>query len=365
MASFQAVMTAATLASSGFYLHRRQMITSDGKKAMARFSQQLALPALYFTKIVACSASASASKQASSSHPEQDQETCPNMVLDNLNEVWILVVWPLYVVGSGLLLGELANYLCDTPAWYRKSSLAACAIGNSSSLPLALLAAIHLPSTTSQNGGIDPTVLLSIYFLLYPVLQWAMGSWLLSPDNHQTGEDTPIHALQPLSGGGEEDPLHRSGLEGELTPSSAGATSSIKLYQRKSVLGAGGGVGDARDFANGHDDAATGPGERKAATTTSATPDLMQVLRQVGMELFQPPAVGSLLGFLVSSIRPLRGLFVNLHRDGSDPLLSWLFRGLVVVRKSDRNRNRGNALSMCGKFVTLTMSYCSSREKQI
>jgi predicted permease len=335
-------MTAATLASSGFYLHRRQMITSDGKKAMARFSQQLALPALYFTKIVACSA-ASSPKQQQTLSSSQEEEICPNMVLDNLNEVWILVVWPLYVVGWGLLLGELANYLCDTPAWYRKSALAACAIGNSSSLPLALLAAIYSPSSTTASpqggeGRIDPTVLLSIYFLLYPLLQWAMGSWLLSPDKHPTTkeaveeEDTPHHTLPGFSDEGEEDPSNRSGLEGELTPSSVGATLPIQLHQRKTTLGVGGGVGDTlRDDANRHGGTATGPGERKATTTT--TPGLLQMLQQVGMELVQPPAVGSLLGFLVSSMRPLRGLFVNLHRGGGDPLLSWLFRGLVVVRK--------------------------------
>jgi predicted permease len=338
-------MTAATLASSGFYLHRRQMITSDGKKAMARFSQQLALPALYFTKIVACSAS-SASKQ----QQHQGEEICPNMVLDNLSEVWILVVWPLYVVGWGLLLGELANYLCDTPSWYRKSALAACAIGNSSSLPLALLAAIHSSSSTTaseqqqQGGGrIDSTVLLSIYFLLYPLLQWAMGSWLLSPEKHPTTkeeeeEHTPNRTLPQFSGGGGEDPSYTSGLEGELTPSSAGVTLSTKLHQRKSSLGVVGGAGDTlHDDASGHDGTATGPGETTTRTTTTAaaatTPGLLQMLQQVGMELVQPPAVGSLLGFLVSSIRPLRGLFVNLHRGGSDPLLSWLFRGLVVVRQ--------------------------------
>lgn len=53
-AALGSVGTAAALASMGFYLHRRQMVTSETKQALARFSQQVALPSLFFSKIVRC-----------------------------------------------------------------------------------------------------------------------------------------------------------------------------------------------------------------------------------------------------------------------------------------------------------------------
>ena len=94
----------------------------DGKQVIARFVQQLALPALYFSKIISCddtggsttdtcaSSSTIMSNSSTSLLFDDDDITirkevagddvlCPNLALDHLNDFWILILWPLYVVG--------------------------------------------------------------------------------------------------------------------------------------------------------------------------------------------------------------------------------------------------------------------------
>jgi hypothetical protein len=41
LAALRAVGTAATMASAGFYIHRRNFVTPSGKKMMALLSQQV------------------------------------------------------------------------------------------------------------------------------------------------------------------------------------------------------------------------------------------------------------------------------------------------------------------------------------
>ena len=89
---------------------------------------------------------------------------------------------------SGLLVGALVAKVTDTPKQQRNTVLVACGFGNSSGLAITLLSALHAnSSTTSDLGRVDPTLFLSIYLLLYPVLQWGIGGWLLAPPlDHET-----------------------------------------------------------------------------------------------------------------------------------------------------------------------------------
>ena len=48
-AAVHSVGTACTMTAAGVYLHRRGMITSDTKTGMARYTQQIAIPALFFS----------------------------------------------------------------------------------------------------------------------------------------------------------------------------------------------------------------------------------------------------------------------------------------------------------------------------
>lgn len=76
--------------------------------------------------------------------------------------------------------------VCGTPKHQFRSVLAACGFGNSTGLPITLLIVIHSNfPVTSDLGRIDPTLFLSVFLLLYPVLQWGLGGWLLAPDVDQ------------------------------------------------------------------------------------------------------------------------------------------------------------------------------------
>jgi predicted permease len=103
----------------------------------------------------------------------------------------MLLFWPIYVVGVGLLIGMIIAKATNTPKHHLSSVLAACAFGNSTGLPITLLNVIHanFPST-SDLGRVDPTLFLSVFLLLYPVLQWGLGGWLLSPEYRGTAIPT-------------------------------------------------------------------------------------------------------------------------------------------------------------------------------
>lgn len=172
IASLRSVGTACTMAGVGVYLHRRNFIVGEGKRTLALISQQVTIPAFLFTKIVYC-------------NQDWSDEPCPD-VTESLGDVWMLLLWPAYVVGCGIFIGLAVSRLAKTPRHQVRSVLAACAFGNSTGLPITLLTVIHANfPTTTELGRIDPTLFLSVYLLLYPVLQWGIGGWLLAPEEEE------------------------------------------------------------------------------------------------------------------------------------------------------------------------------------
>ncbi|CAJ1935322.1 unnamed protein product [Cylindrotheca closterium] len=173
-ASLRSVGTACTLATVGIYLHRRGFLKPEGKRTLALISQQVTIPLLFFTKIIYC-------------NQDWSTEPCPD-VIRSLRDVWMLLWWPLYVVGSGLIIGYFAAKVSKTPPTQVRGVMAACGFGNSTGLPITLLTVVHANFPDSSDlGKIDPCLFLTVYLLLYPVLQWGIGGWLLSPE---TSEDT-------------------------------------------------------------------------------------------------------------------------------------------------------------------------------
>jgi predicted permease len=169
-ASIRSVGTACTLAAVGIYLHRRGFIIGDGKRTLALISQQVTIPLLFFTKIIYC-------------NQDWSTDPCPD-VTQSLRDVWMLLLWPAYVVGVGFAVGYGAAKVSNTPPHQVRAVLVACGFGNSTGLPITLLTVVHsnFPST-SDLGRIDPCLFLSVYLLLYPVLQWGVGGWLLAPES--------------------------------------------------------------------------------------------------------------------------------------------------------------------------------------
>jgi predicted permease len=186
VASVRSVGTAVTLASVGVYLHRRRFIQGEGKRTLALISQQVTFPLFLFTKIIYC-------------NQDWSDNPCPD-IAKSLDDVWLLLFWPIYTVGTGFLVGWLVCWCCQTPIMHVKAVLAACGFGNSTGLPITLLMVVHanFPST-SDLGRIDPTLFLSVYLLLYPVLQWGIGGWLLAPEELSAKANPSLEQTLPLT----------------------------------------------------------------------------------------------------------------------------------------------------------------------
>lgn len=179
LASIKSVGTACTLASVGIYLHQRGFVVGDGKRTLALISQQVTIPLLFFTKILYC-------------NQDWSPEPCPN-VTDSLEDVWILLVWPLWVCIVGICVGHVVVVMAgdSVKPHQRNSILASVAFGNSTGLPITLLTVIHTNfGPSSALGSVDPTLFLSVYLVMYPILQWGIGGMLLAPPATTTTKTT-------------------------------------------------------------------------------------------------------------------------------------------------------------------------------
>ncbi|KAL7545303.1 hypothetical protein ACHAWF_008660 [Thalassiosira exigua] len=211
LAAIRAVGAASTMTCAGFYLHRRNFVTPSGKKMMALLSQQVTIPAFLFAKIIYCPRNSGDSSVHDVDISDDGHEIiCPS-VADRISDLWMLLIWPFYVVSCGLLVGYIAARVSKTPASQINSCLAACAFGNSSGLPITLLTVIHHQfKSSSPLGRIDPTAFLSVYLVLYPVLQWGVGGWLLAPEEKAENDDKEQEFVKMEHGNGsiaERNPL--------------------------------------------------------------------------------------------------------------------------------------------------------------
>ena len=187
-ASVRSVGTAVTLAAVGFYLHRQGSVGGDGKRTLALISQQVTVPLFLFTRILYC-------------NQDWSEAPCPD-VTRSLGDVWMLLFWPAVVVTLGWMVGVVVARVCHVPIENRRLVWASCAFGNSTGLPITLLTVVHANfPTTSDLGHIDPTLFLSVYLLLYPVLQWGLGGYLLAPPDEEQPEEEELEKVAA-----DEDP---------------------------------------------------------------------------------------------------------------------------------------------------------------
>eukprot|EP00586_Coscinodiscus_wailesii_P005444 CAMPEP_0172486472 /NCGR_PEP_ID=MMETSP1066-20121228/15045_1 /TAXON_ID=671091 /ORGANISM="Coscinodiscus wailesii, Strain CCMP2513" /LENGTH=424 /DNA_ID=CAMNT_0013252443 /DNA_START=127 /DNA_END=1401 /DNA_ORIENTATION=- len=293
------------MAGVGIYLHRRNFVVGDGKRTLALISQQVTIPAFLFSKIIYC-------------NQDWSTDPCPN-VTSHLGSVWMLLVWPIYVVAVGFLVGWLAGVVSDTPKWQMKSVLAACAFGNSTGLPITLLAVIHANfPATSKLGSVDPALFLAVYLLMYPVLQWSIGGWLLAPEEEDEEEEPESQLLIKKSD--IETVLQNKMLEKGFIQTCNGieaigvkesaeqvplVTEKLKSYTEPAML---------------REDE-----ERKISIVP-----LIETVKMVMSRVFQPPVVGAVLGLIIASTR-LRGIFVDLIDRADKAALEWIFDGIYSV----------------------------------
>ena len=313
VAALRSVGTAGVLAMAGFYLHRRGFINSEGNKAFAIMSQQVTIPALFFSKIIYC--------------PQDfSHEKCPD-ITEHLGDVWVLLLWPLFVVGCGLVVGEVAARRSNTPLWQRRSVIAACAFSNSTGLPITLLSVVraNFPAD-SELGRVDPNLFLSVYLLLYPVLQWGIGGWLLALGEDNDSDKTDLrHVLNALENESDEDPATRMIKELSLTD-------LVEVKRNDTVEAKHNSTVPSTEMTSLVQLAMeTGVEHTALENPSHDMAPLKETITNVLSKALQPPVVGALLGFFIASFPALRGMFVDLDTRASDAPLQWLFDGIHAV----------------------------------
>jgi predicted permease len=331
-ASMRSVGTAATLAASGVYLHRKGMVTSESSTVLARFSQQIAIPALFFSSIVYC---------------PQDFTTdkCPNVV-DHLKDVWVLLLWPIYVVVCGLLVGCIATRLAGTPASQRPIVMATTAFANSTGLPITLLAVVEdtLRRQDASIARVDPNLFMSIYLILYPIIQWGIGGWLLAPTeellisekSNRKNEENGVHHVLNMDHHLEGFSLSMRNLPRSNPPLMGVAKNPDDDIEEDNLV-----TMDASSDA--HMTESLVPGGALAdrqqqhvhiMEISSTKAPMRETVLQVLSKSLQPPVVGAVLGLIVGATRPLRALFVDLNDRDNDSILAWFFQGIHTIGKA-------------------------------
>ena len=388
-AAIQSVGTTATMASVGFYMHRRGHVTTGGTKTLALLSQQVTIPALLFTGIVRC--------------PESVDGSCRS-VTDNLGDISMLIWWPFFVVGCGLFVGYLASWISGTPASQRRSVLATCGFANSTGLPITLLTVIYRTSPKNSDlGMVDPMPFLSVYLLLYPVLQWGIGGWLLASkdeEEHIEGgnrkaekKDEPYYIRHILnidmpkgmkrSNSSKTEMLLRelsfnslpfselssnirrnaSGLafvdpECPYDPPAISFSHSTKNDKEKGVCN------DQTYLLEPIHSTPSGEPSgdscaQKNVFNSKPVDDIIpltETISRVAKQSIQPPVLGALLGMLIASNPIFRSIFVNVYNTDSGAPLDFFFDGLSSVGQA------AVPVNMCILGINLSMVMQTKQE---
>ena len=169
-----------------------------------------------------------------------------------------------------------------------------------------------LGATVNQTRNFDPNLFLSVYLLLYPVLQWGIGGWLLAAPE-RTNEDNGRKAQQVSDC--KEAERENAGLlvNGE----------SVTDPDTEEEETCGNGLEEGR----GPQTVAEPQRQRQQQPAL-----LSSTISKALSKAFQPPVVGALLGLVIASFPALRGLFVDIKmRSGRAPL-QWFFDGVYAVR---------------------------------
>lgn len=195
--SLAAVGNIAVMTLCGVYLYREKMFNPDRRAFLAMVSLKVTFPLLLFTSIVYCPQDKGAGGRCTD-------------IARTVSVAWLVLIWPFFVVGVGLAVGKLMAKVSNAPRSFELASMAAVAFGNSTGMPLTLVAVLY-GSGSPPEGGVSPAVFISIYLIIYPVLQWSVGSWLLEPPKIETGKkDIETAVEKDIIVGREDDRTRES-----------------------------------------------------------------------------------------------------------------------------------------------------------
>jgi len=336
--SLSAVAKAAALACTGVYLHRRGFVsTPQAKEMLSRYSQQIGLPCLFFSKIIAAQNGRSNDGGGTSFFDETtgsdigDDGTTPNQWV-----LGLLALWPVYVVFCGLLVGHVMASTTKLSTGQHKALLVATAFANSTGLPTTLLS--MMTTTTTPD---DPTRFLSIYLILYPILQWGIGGTLL-------GLDEPVKLSNATIVHDQQQEQVQSNI----------ATTNSSILQNDDD---GHDDDDERDSNNNTDEEDAGLLENEN-TSTSLLHETCRISvnsKDVTNTIFhtfwstarrgldQPPVVGALAGWFIVSIPFL----AKLWTEGA---CKWLGQAIKTIGES------AIPINMAVLGINLSMTFSGS-----
>lgn len=355
LASLASVGNVATLTSVGIYLHQKDIISPATKSGLARISSQVTIPLLLFTNVINC-------------NQDWSDEDCPDM-RSSLADAWVLIFYPLWVVGWGLVVGKLMAWVSGAPPEVARALIACVAFGSSTGLPLTLLAVIHDSfSKNTELGHIDPSVYLSVYLLSFPVLQWGIGTWILEPQHapaNAAAKDLTGPLLDKVNVDAEAGLLVPSAPPPSRTQSRAMSTApdfpgleeGTMTLPRMSLTVAEllAPTSPYRPLPEDDDQLpavmkeslanfeqalarihAEGGGPRpsiaKAQPAAASSEDgCLATVKGVVGKVAQPACLAAAFGMTIACLPAVRGLLVDIKDRDNDAPLQWLFNGLYDV----------------------------------
>eukprot|EP00421_Protoceratium_reticulatum_P066039 CAMPEP_0168420112 /NCGR_PEP_ID=MMETSP0228-20121227/32608_1 /TAXON_ID=133427 /ORGANISM="Protoceratium reticulatum, Strain CCCM 535 (=CCMP 1889)" /LENGTH=482 /DNA_ID=CAMNT_0008433999 /DNA_START=14 /DNA_END=1462 /DNA_ORIENTATION=+ len=346
--SVRAVGTMAVLAGGGIFMKKKGIMTPQVSKGLSEISMSLTIPCLLFTTAIKCDG--------------KKGEPCASLA-EHLQQGWPMLVAPIFFVGIALPIGKLAARLGGAEENFQRTVTAATAFGNSTGLPITLLGVVYDAMKDTDIGKTNPLVFLSVYLVLYPVLQWTIGSWLLQPKALDEEPEAPAGGSPRVSEPRRASMRQRSS---STNLSFASSRHPSIIFQREppiESLNADGTVSrqvspqigsrqgsvvsvelpssphlDGRRTSALAGEAPTGLTTVRSGAALTEPMDVPLTVPEHGAEVlvaltrvFPPPVIGAISGMVVALIPPLRGVLVDLSNDGNAPLLGFVFTGMSKI----------------------------------
>lgn len=267
-----AVAEAVSMAGIGMVFSRTKSFDNHSRRVLSNVSMKLTIPCLLFSNMVNCP------QDMSQSNP------CTNLT-DTLYFSWPFLILPFVWVGIGVICGFLTTRICSCPRELRGTVVAACAFGNSTGLPLVFVAAVaqtralsHIDKEWKQQQ--ECLLLLSIYQIMYPVLQWGFGVQLLKAPEPEFSQHDSSRSISMDSLG-----------DAISSVPSAASSEDLSLYEKR---------------------------KNKVKAFIKAA--------------FVPPVIAVLAGVSVALFPSVRGIFVDMRddNDNDDALFEFFLNGVTL-----------------------------------
>eukprot|EP00928_Gymnodinium_smaydae_P062647 TRINITY_DN46465_c0_g1_i1.p1 TRINITY_DN46465_c0_g1~~TRINITY_DN46465_c0_g1_i1.p1 ORF type:complete len:421 (+),score=37.26 TRINITY_DN46465_c0_g1_i1:40-1302(+) len=275
-----AIAQAGAMASVGMIFTYAGVIDATSRKVLSTISLNVTIPCLLFSSILACD---------QGGH-QQDPGLCPKLAVV-LRSAWPMLIFPFLWVCIGVSCGLAAARLSNTPGHLRRTAIAATGFGNSTGLPIVLLTAIAEAGIldiagTSGAQSRNFLILLSIYQITYPLIQWTVAGYLLTAKSES------------------EDGMCSAAVEGGVAP----------LQENRSD-------GQLEACAD------------ESCCSSQRSPRL-EAIRRILKAALVPPVIAVLIATFIGAIPALRNVFVDTIDFDNDRPLEWLFNAIASFGKA-------------------------------